>query len=121
MIWAQGAVALVVWCIYGYMMSRRTARLFARHTRTPRGFTIAYGIIVMLAGLGALIAGGIAVVSLGGMRDGLLTPWGWLATIGVGIVFVHLQTLGAVSMLYAAAGRETQQPPETSESEEKHP
>lgn len=72
----------------------------------------------MLAGLAVLVAGGMGVVAMGGMQEGELTPLGWLATIAIGIVFVHFQTMGAVSMFSVALQKETPDTAQTSESEE---
>lgn len=73
----------------------------------------------MLAGLAVLVAGGMGVVAMGGMEGGELTPMGWIATIAIGIVFVHFQTMAAVSMFAVALQKETPGTAQTSKSEEK--
>ena len=83
-----------------------------------RGVRMVLGSVGLLTGL-ALLAGGLyGVFALGGIQDGELKPWAWIAVAGVGTVFIHMQVLGAAAMITLVLDEETARRGKTSISKE---
>lgn len=118
MIWLQSSVCFLVWIAYGFAMRRRSAALKARmQGLTPRK-RVLYGAGGLILGLFVLAVGLLALDALGGTRDGALTPWAWPIVAVLGLVFIHLQVLGAAALLASVVGTETATASDTSNSQE---
>lgn len=99
--WAQCGLSFAGWVVYGLWLWRR----HARRPAVPQGSSSRHGLIgtlLLFGGLGVLVLGGWAVESIGGIRDGLLTPAGWILVSITGFVFVHTQVFAAVRMASVA-------------------
>jgi hypothetical protein len=68
------------------------------------------GSVGLLAGLAVLAGGLFAVYRFGGITESGLEPWGWVAVALVGLVFVHLQVLGAAAMVSQVLSEVTAKP-----------
>ena len=118
MIWLQSSICFLVWIAYGFAMRRRSAALRARMhglTARKRMVTGAGGLIL---GLLVLAVGLLALDALGGTRDGALTLWAWPIVAVLGLLFIHLQVLGAAALLASVVGSETAAASDTSNSQE---
>lgn len=99
MIWLQAGACFALWIGYGLWMRGSSDRLRERMRGLARAPRVVLGSAGLLLGLAVLVAGLSAVYALGGVSDGALSPLGWLSVAVIGLVFVHLQVLGAAAMV----------------------
>lgn len=105
----QATVCFVVWVGLGVLLATRKARL-PRFVAGNR-----WGGAVCLVGACAVMVGGLALVAMtGGLRNGSLAPWAWLACILLGAVFVLLQSWGALGLANRFLRAETTPPGQAS-------
>lgn len=103
-IWFQAVVCFGVWVGYGFYLRRLSANL--RQKAAARKSRFGLSVALMIGAMVVMLAGLMAVQSLGGIRDRAMVPWAWLVVTALGIVFVHMQTLAAVSMTVQALSRD---------------
>lgn len=118
MIWPQAAVSFLVWIGYGAWMRGRSERLRARLMGSSRGFRVFLGSAGLILSAFALLGGLAGISALGGVQEGGLLLWAWLAVTLLGLGFVHLQVLGAAAMITIVQERETHNDRPPSESRE---
>ncbi|MCH7905549.1 MAG: hypothetical protein IH944_13420 [Armatimonadetes bacterium] len=118
MIWLQSSVCFLVWIAYGLAMRRRSAALKTRMQGLTPQKRVMFGAGGLILGLFVLAVGLFALDALGGTRDGALTLWAWPIVAVLGLLFIHLQVLGAAAMLASAVGSETAAASDTSNSQE---
>jgi hypothetical protein len=99
MIWLQACACFAVWVAYGFWLRRSSDRLKAKMHGMSRRTRALLGSVGLLAGLGVLGAGLYLVYQSGGVTPDGLTGWGFGAVAAIGLVFVHLQVLGAAAMV----------------------
>lgn len=119
MTWAWAGLSFAVWIVLGLLARRRSAdlrRWLATSSRRTRGML---GSVGLLAGLAVLIGGAALVASAGGIQNGALLPWAWLAMTILGAVFIACQVLGAAALFSLALDRETPSRTHASEPQEK--
>lgn len=99
MIGLQAGSAFVLWVAYGVLLWRRSdvIRVYAgRGSRTARAIRAAAmlfgGAVMMLVALGL-------INNAGGFTKAGMTGWAWFVVAGVGLVFVHLQTMAAAMLV----------------------
>ncbi|HXH60367.1 MAG TPA: hypothetical protein VNI20_03320 [Fimbriimonadaceae bacterium] len=119
MIWLQAGVCLIVWIAYGFLLRRSSERLRQRMHSMRRGWRVLLGSVGLLVGLGVLVVGLSFVVSLGALTGGSLTTEGWVSVAIIGLVFVHIQVLGAAAMTSLVLEEVTAPTRGTSVSQEK--
>jgi hypothetical protein len=115
-IWPQALLSFLVWLAYGVWMRRRSDALRARLAGMSRARRVFLGSAGLVLSAFGLLAGLVAVSAMGGLREGALTPWAWLAVTVLGLGFVHMQVLGAAAMISLVQDRETHRPEPPSES-----
>ena len=118
MIWLQSSICFLVWIAYGFAMRRRSAALKARMQGLTARKRVMFGAGGLILGLFVLAVGLLSLDALGGTRDGALTLWAWPIVAVLGLVFIHLQVLGAAALLASVVGSETATASDTSNSQE---
>lgn len=99
MIWLQASACFVLWLSFGLLLRRSSHRLKARMHGLSRTARAMLGSVGLLGGLAVLAVGLYGVSQLGGLDTNGLRPWAWIAVALLGLVFVHLQVLGAAAMV----------------------
>ncbi len=99
MLWVQASVSFLFWLLPGLLLWKRSARLKKWFAELPRGTRVFLGSAGLLLGMFILVAGLFLVAENGGIQDGGLVPWAWLAVTVLGMAFVTIQALGAAAML----------------------
>ncbi|HVL38466.1 MAG TPA: hypothetical protein VM328_03650 [Fimbriimonadaceae bacterium] len=95
---AQVALMFALWLGYGLLQWRRSQTIQQAMMEICRKRRAVYGPLLLLAGVAAM-AGGFAVVqAMGGLTREGLTIVAWLVLALSGLLFVHLQTIGAAMM-----------------------
>jgi hypothetical protein len=118
MIWLQAGICFLLWVAYGVWLRRYSERIrLTMHGRSRTVRTL-IGSVGLLGGLAILAFGLYAVYSLGGVQDGVLTMLGLLAVGLIGLVFVHVQVLGAAAMITLVLDEETSRSSKASISSE---
>lgn len=114
-VWGQALAAFAVWLAYGLVLWRRQGRIAASVAGLERRRAWLRSLAWLLGGT-AVALGLLAWVGYGGgVRNGRLEPWAMPVVVGAGLVFVHAQTVSALTMLVASMGSRTPPPPDTSE------
>jgi hypothetical protein len=103
-IWFQAFVCFGVWVAYGFWLRRLSADL--RSKALARRGRFGWSVLLMVGAMALMLGGLLAVQALGGVRDRAMVPWAWLAVTVLGVGFVHMQTLAAVSMTVQALARD---------------
>lgn len=111
MIWAQGSLCLVLWIAFGYWSSRKAWS--ADLPKKPWS-----GIGLMVLGAVVMFTGMAALVSMGGMRNGVLTPMGWIGSGFFGLIFIGAQSYGSVWVMRSVVGVETRDNKDTSKKQD---
>lgn len=75
--------------------------------------------MAMIAATVVMFGGMWLVGTMGGLSDGKLTGWAWVAASLLGCIFVGGQALGAVWVLRSVVGSETGKNNEASKSQER--
>jgi hypothetical protein len=119
MIWLQAGACFVLWVGYGFWLRRSADRLKAKMHGSTRRSRALLGSVGLIAGLLVLAAGLYLVYRFGGLGKDGLTGWGWAAVALVGLVFVHLQVLGAAAMVSLVLDEVTARAPGPSVIQEK--
>lgn len=119
MIWLQAGACFVLWVAYGFWLRRSSDRLKERMHGASRRSRTLLGSVGLLAGLAVLGAGLYLVYRFGGLSSDGLTGWGWATVAAVGLVFVHLQVLGAAAMVSLVLEEVTARGPGSSVRQEK--
>lgn len=107
MIWQQGALSFLVWLLYGYLMRRRADELRIRMREAGRTKKVLLGSVGLIGGAVLLLLGLWQVAAFEGIGPAGLTLWAWAAVTLLGLVFVHLQVLGAAAMITLIQESET--------------
>lgn len=104
MFWAQALLCFAVWVGFGLLLFLRASQLRSWLMARSRNARMVIGVVGLIAG-GFILTGGLyAVASYGGMQEGVLTPWAWLAVGVLGLPFVASQVVGAAALLLASMG-----------------
>jgi hypothetical protein len=117
--WAQALTSFGLWVAYGVFQARRAARVreWARAVSPAlRGFWAAG---LFLGGAALMLMGLLGIAAGKGISPSGLQAWAWLALSGVGLAFVHAQTLAMALLVVSAqeaVTRERAAASETSES-----
>jgi hypothetical protein len=111
MIWAQGAICLVLWVGFGFWSSRKA--MAANLESKPWA-----GIGLMILGASVMFGGMFMMAENGGMVDGRLTALGWVSAGVLGMIFCGAQSYGAVWVLRSVIGSETRDNEEASKIED---
>ncbi|HRI44222.1 MAG TPA: hypothetical protein PLL78_12480 [Fimbriimonadaceae bacterium] len=107
MIWQQAALSFLVWLLYGTLMRRRSGDLRIRLRETRRKTKVLLGSVGLIGGAILLLGGLWQIAALGGIGPSGLTIWAWVGVTLLGLVFVHLQVLGAAAMITLIQESET--------------
>lgn len=87
---------------YGFWIARSLRRLVRRFRALSRGARVALGSGYLLGGVVFLFGGLAVLMSLNAFGKGPLAPWVWLSVTGIGLGFVHFQTLGGILLATTA-------------------
>lgn len=117
MLWLQALTCFCAWIAYGIALAKSSR---AKSGLTTRKQHPAWGAVALVAGMLVLVAGLYGIGIAGGVQQGALTGWAWAAVLMIGMVFVHLQSIGALILFRAATERETRLRAETSVPKEDH-
>ncbi len=115
---AQGVGSFGMWILYGILQARRSAQIRVDVGRLSRAKRVGFGTAMLLGGVFLLFGGFIFVHSIGGFAKDAMTWYGWLLVSMIGLVFVHLQTLGMAMLVSLGFDSVTQAPAPTSTSAE---
>ena len=118
MLWFQACLCFVAWIAYGVWLAKspRAKRLL---TIKIRGLWV--GPLLFVLSMVLLTGTLYAIGTSGGLVNGSLRPWAFALTLVVGMVFVHAQCLGALSLFRSTASPETSQNHQTSVRTEDSP
>ncbi len=88
-------------------MRGRNEALRAKLRGTPRKQRVLYGSVGMIGSLVVLLGGLVLIGNFGGLNKDGLTLWAWPLAAMLGLLFVHMQVLGAASMITLVQDEET--------------
>lgn len=118
MIWAQGGICFLAWLAYGVAMRRRSERLRTSLRTLSRPRMVLLSSACFVGSIVGLLAGLYLLSSWGGIEQGILVWWAWVAVAAIGIGFVHLQVLGAAALVTMVQQDETDKARIASERQE---
>jgi hypothetical protein len=96
---AQLALSFGIWITYGIWRRRRADRLRDKMALLSRRLRVGLSIGSLILSAVILFAGLSVFSSYRGIQEGPYSGWLWFAMTLVGLVFVHMQTLGSVAMV----------------------
>lgn len=109
-------MSFLVWLLYGTLMRRRSDELRIRLRAAARKTKVLLGSVGLIGGAILLLGGLWQIAALGGIGPAGLTVWAWAAVTLLGLVFVHLQVLGAAAMITLIQESETARLPGASDT-----
>jgi hypothetical protein len=121
MIWWQAGACFVFWVAYGLWQRARSARLKSWMHGLSRTVRTLLGSVGLLTGLAVLAFGLYLVSRFDGLGPDGLRPWAWATVGALGLLFVHLQVLGAAAMVSLALEEVTARSARPSVNQEKEP
>lgn len=121
MLWVQASVSFLFWLLPGLLFWRRSSRLKQWLADLPRGVRVFLGSAGLLLGMCILIVGLLLVAQNNGLQEGALAPWAWLVITLLGMIFVTIQALGALSMITLMSRPETKIESKASEDSPEKP
>lgn len=107
MIWLQAGLCFLIWIAYGFRLRGLAPQLRERMRTASSGRRVAIGSAGLLLGLALLLAGLYGLAAAGAVAGGTLTWWGWIGCAAIGLVFIHMQVLGAAAMITLIMEQET--------------
>ena len=96
---AQGAGSFCLWILYGILQARRSSQIRASVVRLNRGKRALFGAAMLVGGVVLLFGGFLFIQSIGGFAKDAMTWYGWILASLLGLIFVHLQTLGTAMLV----------------------
>ncbi len=103
--WIGGTICLIIWIGYGWKMRNSSDQLMGRLMGMPRSRRVFLGSGGLILGLILLLGGMVLLAMAGGADEQGIKLWAWPLILVLGLAFVHLQVLGAASMMTLALGR----------------
>ena len=107
MIWVQALTCFALWMVYGILMRSKSENLRGRIHGSDRGVRVFLGSVGLILGLAILFAALWMISSNGGFKDGQLTIWAWPLVAFAGLIFIHLQVIGAAALISLVMDEET--------------
>jgi hypothetical protein len=106
-VWVQAGVCFVAWVAYGWWLRGKTDGWLARLSPwSPKSCACVGSLGLVAGGLMALVALSF-VAWAGGIKEGALSLWAWVAVLATGFAFVWAQSVSAVCLVSSSLRRET--------------